>query len=92
MIKENAVAGEDVVGLSIILCLIKAIDFSTRIGTARMKRSCFTLRNLMNFTVHFTRRGLIQTNIFVLAYLADGFQQSKRSERADVYGVKWLIE
>src|SRR3989344_3886056 len=59
MIKQNTTGNKHTVCLAIIFCGPVSVDFGGRIGTSRIKWSCFLLGCFNNFTEYFRTRSKV---------------------------------
>ena len=79
MVKQNAVAGVDTIGLSVVDRHPVRIQFGNCIGAARVKRRCFPLRRFVYQAIQLRSTCLIEPRFFLQPQNTDGFEQAKCS-------------
>ena len=74
MVEEDAVAGVEPVGLAVVHCDPVAVELGHGVGTARIERCSFLLRDLLHQSVQLTGAGLVDAGLLLEAKQAHGFQ------------------
>src|SRR5690606_3304276 len=64
VVEQDAVAGEQIVGLAVVDRLPKRSDLRTGVGTSRIERREFRLRCLPDVAIHFAAGGLVDAHLF----------------------------
>ena len=88
MVKENTVAGEEIIGFTVIDGDPVRVKLGCGIRRARVKGGLFRLGRLLNLAVELGGRGLIEPRLLLQAQDADGFQDAQRPEPIGV-GLFW---
>ena len=94
MVEQDAVAGEQFVGLAVVDGLPVRLDLCAGVGASRIERRVFGLRNLGDLAVHLAAGRLVESHFLALAVavIANRFQEMERADRADLCRVHGLIE
>ena len=92
MIKENAVAGENIVGLAVIYRNPVGVEFRHRVGASRIKRGGLRLRRLLDQTIEFGSACLIEFRPAIQFQGPHGFKKAQRPQRIAVGRVFRLFE
>jgi hypothetical protein len=82
VIEENAVAGMHLVAFTVIDGHPVAVELGRAVGTARIKRRVFALRDGLHEPVHFAAGGLVKAGLG--GGLANGFEETRGAEAGDV--------
>ena len=94
VVEQDAVDGEQPVGLAVVDGLPMGVDLGAGVGAARMKRRGLALRSLGDLAEHLGGPGLIEAHLAVvpLVVIADRLEQSERAQPDHVGGVLRLVE
>jgi hypothetical protein len=84
VVEENPIAGEHVVGLTIILGDPERIQLCDAVWAARVERSLFILRDGLYEAIKLGGRRLIEPHVVLEATGAHGVEQAQSTERVDI--------
>src|SRR5262249_15129391 len=87
VVEEDAVAGEEPIGLAVIDRDPIGVELGHRIGRARVERRGLALWYLLDEAVELRGRGLIIARLALEAEEADRLEQAQRAHGVDVGGV-----
>jgi hypothetical protein len=76
MIEQNAVAGKNAIGLAIVHHDPVSIQFGAGIWRPWIKRGFFGLRNVLNQSIQFRCRGLVEADLFLQPQQANTLEQT----------------
>src|SRR5574341_1326631 len=90
VVEENAVTGEEIIGLAVVNGHPVGIHLCCAIRTSRIKWSGFSLRHLEDFSEHFAGGRLIELRL--QPGLANGFQKTNGPQSCDFSRVLRNVE
>jgi hypothetical protein len=92
VVEEDAVAGEQAVGLAVVYRDPVGVELGHRVGTARIEGRGLLLRGLAHLAEELGGGGLVDARLLLEAEDADGFEQAQRAEAVGVGRVLGRLE
>eukprot|EP01022_Parablepharisma_sp_SALTPOND_P036279 TRINITY_DN9838_c0_g1_i1.p1 TRINITY_DN9838_c0_g1~~TRINITY_DN9838_c0_g1_i1.p1 ORF type:complete len:1069 (-),score=237.17 TRINITY_DN9838_c0_g1_i1:780-3986(-) len=92
VVEQDAVAGIDAVGFTVVDHDPVAIHLGHGIGAARVEGGGFLLRDLLDQTVEFGGAGLVEAGLLFESQDADGLKQAQYAQTVGVGGVFGFLE
>src|ERR1700722_379394 len=87
MVEKDPATGKHPVCLTVIHGNPVTVNLGGTVRRARIERGRLALRNLLDLTEHFRRRGLIETGLLFQSQNTDGLENAQRPQRVRVRGV-----